>query len=477
MHKIYSYNVVVWTILIMSISLVFPVFANKISNATLLCKDNLVYKGAFKVPLGKSGTSKMNNSFAYGGGPLAYNPAKNTLFVGGHIREQLVAEISIPIPVKSSNIPALNRAVFVQGFRDITEGNMTKIGADGSVFGSVGDTGGAGIGLGGLLVFNNKLIGTVFHGYDMQGLSTRSHFIANPNWNNGTTIKFNGMYQVGKHPIPVPQAGFIDGYMALIPQEWQNAFGGPVISGQSALSGINRTSRGPAAFAFNPDMLGVESSGSEENPVTVTPLIYYDQLHRTIGDYGTNNTLYFTRSTQIKGVVFPTGTSSVLFFGRTGLGYDGSGISCYGSGTSNKSEARTNVQMDDWWVQNPTVTKYICGGNIINRRTPNVSECCYDPVSSAKGDHGFPYVYYVWAYDANELMKVKLGEKLPWEVIPYGVWTLDFPANQPAASILGVAYDSARQRIFVSQFNGEPNGERFPLIHIFEVKIDASSAK
>jgi len=444
--------------------------SDAISEAPLLGKDNLVYRGAFKVPLGKSGASTMDNSFAYGGGPLAYNSARNTLYVGGHIKEQLVSEINIPAPVNSANLALLNRATLVQGFRDITEGNMLKIGAGASIFGIVGDTFGGGVGLGGLLVYNNYIIGSSFHGYDMDAFSIRSHFTANSNWNNGTTIGVRGMYKVGETPTSLPQAGFIDGYMATIPPEWQAALGGPIFSGQSALSAINRTSRGPAAFVFNPDSLGTGTIGTETNPVPVTPLIYYPSNHPTLGDYGTNNTLYFTRSTQIKGAVFPTGTRSVLFFGRTGLGSDGTGLSCYGEGTSVQFQAKTNIQMDVYWTANPSAATYTCGANTITRRIPNVDECCYDPTSSAKGDHGYPYVYYVWAYDANDLLAVKAGAKQPWEVIPYGIWTLDFPVNQADARILGAAYDPATQRIFLSQFNGEPNGERFPLIHVFEVK-------
>ena len=44
----------------------------------LLTAQNLTYLGGFRVPKESTG----GDSFDYGGGPLAYNPARNSLFVG-----------------------------------------------------------------------------------------------------------------------------------------------------------------------------------------------------------------------------------------------------------------------------------------------------------------------------------------------------------------------------------------------------------
>jgi hypothetical protein len=53
-----------------------------------------------------------------------------------------------------------------------------------------------------------------------------------------------------------------------------------------------------------------------------------------------------------------------------------------------------------------------------------VDPFCYDPSDGSKGVHGYPYSAYVWADDANDLASVHAGQKQPWDVTPYAVWTL-----------------------------------------------------
>ena len=62
---------------------------------------------------------------------------------------------------------------------------------------------------------------------------------------------------------------------------------------------------------------------------------------------------------------------------------------------------------------------------------------CYDPTTSDKGSHAYPYRYQVWAYDLNDFAAVKAGTKQPWEVVPYGVWPLSLPDARSARSRLG----------------------------------------
>jgi hypothetical protein len=125
----------------------------------------------------------------------------------------------------------------------------------------------------------------------------------------------------------------------------------------------------------------------------------------------------------------------VLFFGRQGIGKW-----CYGTGTNDKSLEGTEAEPGDLY--------------------------CYDPTEPGKGGHGYPYVYYVWAYDALDLAAVKSGERQPWEVTPYAVWNLDLPFERGGARILGATYDSASGRIFVSQANADGDN---PLIHVFSI--------
>jgi len=86
-----------------------------------------------------------------------------------------------------------------------------------------------------------------------------------------------------------------------------------------------------------------------------------------------------------------------------------------------------------------------------------------------KGDHAYPYAYYVWAYDAHDLVAVKMGTKQPWDVVPYAVWTLELPyAPGKGHHIGGVAYDPASGRIFVSQQFADGD---LPIVHVFTTDV------
>ena len=71
----------------------------------------------------------------------------------------------------------------------------------------------------------------------------------------------------------------------------------------------------------------------------------------------TEANLYFNMSSGVSGVVFPEGSSSVLFFGT-----QGTGVPCYGEGTPDRSRDRQPVAGT--------------GGAVVY---------CYDPASGGKG--------------------------------------------------------------------------------------------
>jgi hypothetical protein len=373
----------------------------------LLGPSDLAYQGAFLLP--ESSTDR--TSFSYGGTALAYNPGNTSLFAVGHDWYQLTAEVTIPALVQSTNLDDLNTATFIQTFTDATNGKIDKTGGDHNK-------------IGGQLVYGGHLYGTSYIYYDASGSQVVSHWVRpSTSLTSGTAT---GLFRVGSLAT-----GMVSGYLAQIPPEWRSSLGGPALTGNCCLSIISRTSYGPAVFAFDPANLGAVS------PVPDSPLVYYPSDHPDLGDWSGNwdpaNGLLFNGTTQIRGVVFPTGTRSVLFFGT-----QGTGEFCYGEGT------------DD-----PSLT---------GLPTPDGSIWCYDPDGSSKGTHGYPYVAEVWAYDADDLLAVKNGEKQPWEVKPYAVWTLSLPFG--SGVIGGAAYDPASGAIYVSQQYG--NGTD-PVIHAFKV--------
>jgi hypothetical protein len=98
---------------------------------------------------------------------------------------------------------------------------------------------------------------------------------------------------------------------------------------------------------------------------------------------------------------------------------------------------------------------------------------CYDPTSIYKGNHGYPWRGFVWAYDVNDLVAVKQGKKNPWDIKPYATWTLASPfASQDASAILGATYDPATRRVYVSL--GDADG-RAPVIAVYQLAAGTSA--
>jgi hypothetical protein len=97
---------------------------------------------------------------------------------------------------------------------------------------------------------------------------------------------------------------------------------------------------------------------------------------------------------------------------------------------------------------------------------------CFDPTDTSKGTHAYPYQYQVWAYDVLDLAAVKAGQRQPWDVHPYAVWSLTFPISPVGGNIHlgGAAYDPQTQRIYVSQLHADVIGfDPLPVIHVFQV--------
>lgn len=374
----------------------------------LLRPSSLVYLGAFRLPPAQSASK----TFDYGGTALAYDPGRDALFAVGHAQYQLTAEVNIPKPSGARRVGRLPRARYVQGFTDATNG---LIGEPPSCCGTD---------VGGQLVMGGRLYGSVYVYYDAPDRQVRSH------WERPSTSltrgRARGLFQVGRQG-----AGYVSGWMAAVPPEWQGLLGGPAITGNCCIPIISRTSFGPAAFSFDPAKL----RAGRVNPDH--PLVYYPSTHPTLGPWngGWNprRGRLFDGGTSIGGVVFPAGSRSVLFFGTQGVGKF-----CYGDPTSNPGLA--------------------------GKPSPDGAGWCYDPDGGGKGPHTYPYQAEVWAYDATQLAAARAGRRRPWQVRPYATWRLPLPFGSP--QIGGAAYDPARGLIYLSEQNTDGPA---PVIDVFKV--------
>jgi hypothetical protein len=371
----------------------------------LVRQASLVRVGAFRVPGGLHSGGLANAGFEYGGTAIGYNPANDSLFMVGHNWDQFLGEISTP-PAIVGPINSLATAALLQPLVDPLEGRRNLINPTDPNSKVIGGT----------LPTSDSLIITAYSYYDGLNTQSSSHFRRSLNL---SVPSIEGPFSVGLFG-----AGFVSGYMALVPAPMQAALGGPTLTGQGAIPIISRTSYGPGVGSFDP---------ANFNAVTRTPwqpLVAYPQAHTTLGGWNQSNPL-FGGADQVNGVVVPTNTSTVLFFGRHG------DVFCYGDGTSDATLAGLPAGDGNIW--------------------------CYDPTDGSKGVHGYPYHSYVWAYNVNDLITVRAGSKAPWDVVPYAVWQLP---DLNGSSIGGAAYDPASGRIFVSQLLGD---DVLPLIHVYRV--------
>ena len=428
------------------------------TTAGLLTSASLVYQGAFRLPY--SAVDDTNNAFrtfAFGAQGLGFNAANNSLFITN--ANNRIAEISIPRPSLATDPDLLPQAAVMQGLSNAFESLWSKVD---------GDTGN-GVGLGSVFpLASGKLVAPAFTFYDSTGAQTKA-FLVRDTHTFGGTSHTTGPFTMDGPPVGPQTNGrgqveYVDGYVAAVPPDWQTALGGPQVVGNASLSIISRTSAGPALFSTDLSRLGVDARP------TAQPLVYYPYANPLITDHPlldsnqavpggcsraendvshTNTTTVFNCASSIKGVVIPTIGRSALFFGRLGKG-----PGCYGQGTG--EEAR------QWTLVDP-------------KNSP--IEYCYDPKGGYEGNHAYPYVYYVWAYDLNDLAAVRAGSKMPWAIRPYATWALSSPFSVPpfvAESLSSAAYDPATQTIYLVQHDADwQNFDGFPLVLAYKVVTPA----
>lgn len=376
----------------------------------LVKPTSLGYLGAFRLPIGPTNPT----SFDYASATMAWDAARGALFVGGHSQYKRVAEVSAPVPVVSTNLNDLFRAQIVQAFADPF------------------DSKGLGYVIGGLLTDGATLYASGDDYYDGNGTQAKSHYVSAADLSVATDAL--GPFQVGP-----TLAGFVSGYMGWIPKVWRALLGGPALTGQACLSIVSRTNYGAGVSVFDPTQLNVI------NPVPAVQVLAQTAQHRPIAGWADPLVapLLFNANSTIRGVVFPEGSRSVLFIGRQGIGPYG-----YGEGTTIQS-------LDGTAVPNEPGVKY-----------------CYDFQNTSKGQHGFPYIPTVWAYDANDLLTVLNGQAKPWDIKPYAVWQLSVPfiptAPNRLPDVLGAAYDPSNGVIYMSVAFGD--GDR-PVVHAFKVSV------
>ena len=409
-----------------------PVVAPPITESKLIQKEDLIYEGSFRVP----------SEFTYGGRVLSFNPVRNTLLLSGHDNTigDILGEINIH-ELLIGPLESLNTATIVTIPFDPFEGVRGMIAPIAAT-----------TTMGGVWAEGDSLYMDAHIYYDAAHSQRVSHFERPLDFSDSGQVK-------GPFATTAGKPGYIAGYFASVPPEWQERIGGRVINGLTTDTIISRTSNGASAWLIEPTNIGAI------NPIPVTPLVFYPYghpidtprggWHSASGDWQVpggsgGEPTYWNGSGSMGTAVWPNGTDTLLFFGVAGIG-----PFCYGYGTYDPALHGKPTGISD--------TVY-----------------CYDLVTNPgdKSQHGFPYVYRVWAYKAEDLLDVKNGVKQSWELLPYTYWDLSLPLPHASLgshvrSVLGAtAYDPSTGRIFVAQQRADAPQPyaRCPVIHVFRIR-------
>lgn len=394
-----------------------------LANLPFIRQVDLVLDGYFLMPTGSY--TDTNNDFYYSGIGLTYNAAGNSgagsFYIGGHAGYNIAAETTIPPAVNSTAIGDLSTATILQNFADVSHGSNVDIGGSSCCY------------QGGMMVYGGRLINAWYNGYDTDSSTSLSHAASSLTLSSALgLVRPQKVGADGQAPWTSHTAGSVSNYMMQIPAAQQSVFGAPAATGGCCLNIIGRTSSGPSLWAFDPARIGLDT------PVAVTPLTYHSgscsNIYPIVPGSGTGFT---SCADQVSGVVWPAGTRTVLFFGQHTVGPN-----VYGTGV-------TDPALDGLFV---------C-------ETTGVEICYYDPYDSNKGQHGYPYIYEIWAYDAVDLLAVKNHTMNPNDVYPYAMWQSYRPITGGGASgeytypshpggYYGATYNVDAGKIYASHFNG-----------------------
>ena len=382
-----------------------------------LSQSNLEYRGRFRLPL----ESINGQSFYFAQGQLAYNPGGNggngSFFMAWGSADYAgwnaarMVEVTIPEPSLAADIGALPIATYIQGFVDPTEGHLIEHNDPN------------GIDLKGHLVVGDRIIGGIREFYDGNYGQTATHYSRSINLTQPSFSGWSKLTNVKGKP------GYVAGWLASIPAEWQSVFGeGMAIAGGCCGNIIDWASWGPSMFLFNPSLIGTPE-------VATQPLLYYDGAHPTLGSFNSNSANdKYNQTARIAGVALINGTRTALFFGSIGTG-----AQCYGG-------------------------------------TPP----CTDPTSNDSGGHAYPYRHQWWAYDLAAIADADN----PWEPVPE-IWPItDLPSNADEDYINfafrpgGIAYVPQTQMLYVTTDKIDINGccDARPLVYVFKVNIPNGNA-
>lgn len=352
---------------------------------------------------------------AYGGNGLAFRPDGNngngSLFITGHVYGGTVGEFTIPTPVQATSYSALPQASQLQPFNNMLGSFESRIGGQ--------------VMVNGMTYYapqgkTPNLCWTIINWYNATGANEDSLGCTDI---PGTGSTVSGMWHAG------PRNGEwhsdrTAGYLFEIPSSVAARFGNSnhtLCMGNHRYDGAFGGGRGPAIYCIDP-----WTSGS-------------------LPANGTNIT---------------AGVQVLRYHGFNEVG------ACYGPSCEFPDYASPDSWMGAEYINNGSREAIVIVG------VKGLGPSYYN-----YGWFAPPYEYQMLFYDVNELAQVAAGQRTPESVIPYLRLTLPAPLGV-TAEVAGfhpfgpLAYDEARQRIYIVQNYEGPNAT--PAIHVYDIQTSGS---
>ena len=282
------------------------------------------------------------------------------------------------------------------------------------------DMGTSDIKLGSPLLFGQYVVQSTYWYFDSAGAQVKTHFRHSPTL--ATTGAYKGLATMTV--APAKEAGWISTIMGHVTPEWRVALGGPALAGGGGIPIIDRQPYGFSLYSFDPAQVNVVE------PVPTTMLMGHDDTHK-LGEWGAQSNVW-NGSSVYHGIAMINGTRVTLV-----AGFHGTGPWCYGDGGT----------------------------------APSDGQRCYDPTIPAHGTHAYPYVYRLWAFDTREMAEVKAGKREAWNVKPYGNWDITLPTPSCCPILMGLAYDDAKQLLYLMQAKVHGFDHSLSAVHAFRVTV------
>ncbi len=438
------------------------------ADSNRLQPEDFAYLGAFRLP----GAEDRPRTFDYGGNAMTFNPDGDprgdsdgfpgSLFIMGHDRiaygevpdGNQVAEVSIPAPVDSRDIEALNTAGFLQDFQNVAADSFKQMDEIPKV---------------GMAYLNRPETGPLIHmawGAHLQPQDQASHAwffpdLAAPNVRGYWFIGNQDLYSV-------------NGYLFEIPKEWADAHTGgrPLATGRMRDGG--QGGMGPELFAYQP--WNADGSPSVDGShLQEVALIQYEK---------SSNTEEFTRCMQgymhadeWEGgawITTQSGKSAVLFAGTKATGKK----TWYGYiNPAGADQVCVDAHVTDY----PTCR--LTDGSLCP--SSDMAGCCTEETGgciSMRGWWSNRFDAQLILYDPADLAKVAAGEMEPWQPQPYAAidmdehlylsppeWDIQLvgTGDQRRYRIGDAAFDRANGLLYVLELYAD--GAR-PLVHVWQIE-------